>query len=92
MHAHILGNGQVVVHAHPYNKSQDAAPFKKHHHSATEFIQLSQLQLLFFVSLFVAVLTAFSQPVQFGCEQSRYNQLFYSRQQGRSPPFVKSDT
>lgn len=86
MHAHILGNGQVVVHAHPYNKSQDAAPFKKHQHSAPEFIQLSQLQLLFLVSLFVAVLTAYSRPVHFGCKQFRYDQSFYGRRQGRSPP------
>lgn len=49
LHAHKLSNGQIIVHAHPYNKCSDSAPLKSHPHTTAEFYHLSHIQLLFFV-------------------------------------------
>ena len=46
-HSHKLANGEVVSHAHPYNKTTDSQPFKSHHHSKTELLFLQNIQLLF---------------------------------------------
>ena len=58
---HKLANGRFIVHAHPYNKSQDSAPFKKHNHTAQELFHISHLQLLYVIG----VLTTFSILVAF---------------------------
>lgn len=87
MHVHALGNGKFVMHAHPYNKSQDPAPFKTHHHSGSEFIHLSQLQLLFFVAFFSVILIAASHDSQrLICDHFVKSQVFLCIRQGRSPP------
>ena len=53
IHAHKLPNGYIIIHAHPFNKSKDAVPFKIHYHSNVEFLLLHNLQLLFFVGIFI---------------------------------------
>jgi hypothetical protein len=43
-HYHYLADGQVISHAHPYNKSANqGTPFKSHKHSKTQLIFLSIL-------------------------------------------------
>lgn len=37
-HSHILDNGTVITHAHPYDKGADNAPLKSHHHSQAELL------------------------------------------------------
>jgi hypothetical protein len=46
-HTHIMANGQVISHAHPYNKTTDSKPFKSHHHTRTEFVFYKNLGMLF---------------------------------------------
>ena len=54
-HYHILENGLVVEHAHPYkNNTIPDYPFQKHHHSDFEYTLLAQISqlagiLIFFV-------------------------------------------
>ncbi len=38
-HSHVLSDGSVVTHSHPYN-TDDKSPYKTHHHSKTEYILL----------------------------------------------------
>ncbi|MBL7113747.1 MAG: hypothetical protein ISS19_17540 [Bacteroidales bacterium] len=41
-HYHYLSDGQVISHAHPYNKTTNqGSPFKSHQHSKTQLIFLS---------------------------------------------------
>lgn len=54
MHVHRLENGKMVIHAHPFNKSQDNEPVKSHHHSTFDFLQIQQAQILFWVA-FIAL-------------------------------------
>jgi len=56
-HSHILPDGTVITHSHPYNKSDDTEPLKKHHHSNLELFVIGQstllLQVLFLVYIFL---------------------------------------
>jgi hypothetical protein len=41
-HYHIMSNGAVVIHAHPYKSNTiPETPFQKHHHNNFEFLFLS---------------------------------------------------
>lgn len=87
LHSHKLANGKVLVHAHPYNKGQDSAPFKKHHHTDEQFFQLAHVQLLFIVAI-VAVLAGLylkSTP-KVTVIASQIHSLFIVRKKGRAPP------
>mgnify|MGYP006946287589 CR=1 FL=1 len=67
MHTHIMANGTVVTHAHPYDKS-DHSPFKSHKHSNSELLFLQQLKdflpiLAFvFTALLIVKLSSFRNP------------------------------
>lgn len=54
---HILKDGSVITHTHPYNKS-DAKPFKEHHHSKPELLLYNLHKILFVVSAFDLILIA----------------------------------
>lgn len=59
IHSHILSDGTVIVHAHPYNKTNDSQPFKSHKHSKTDIILLQNIQqYLPLLLLALAFLTA----------------------------------
>lgn len=40
-HAHLLTDGCLIYHAHPFNKSADTGPVKSHSHSENELLILS---------------------------------------------------
>jgi hypothetical protein len=56
IHSHRLLNGKIISHAHPFNKSQDSAPFKQHSHSSLELFILEQLETLFGGILFLLLI------------------------------------
>jgi len=46
-HYHILENGMVVEHSHPFkNNPKPGTPFQKHHHTDFEFTVLAQISHL----------------------------------------------
>lgn len=54
-HYHVLDNGTVMKHAHPYKSSTvPGTPFQKHHHNSFEFLFLSLIYSA--VPLLVALL------------------------------------
>jgi hypothetical protein len=59
-HTHVLDDGTMVVHAHPYDKPSDSSPTKHHHHSKDEIVLLNQADLLYFVFLGSFTLVLFS--------------------------------
>ncbi len=79
IHAHKMDDGRIVVHAHPYDKSDDSQPYKSHHHTKTEllFFDNVKLHFLFVFFLFVFLnlvnksrflflfITSFIQPYKF---------------------------
>ena len=69
IHAHKTDDGRIVVHAHPYDKSDDSQPYKSHQHTKTEFLFLDKLKLLF---LFIFILFVFLNIIN----KSRFLFLF----------------
>ncbi|NHZ85351.1 MAG: hypothetical protein GWP19_05665 [Planctomycetia bacterium] len=61
IHAHKMDDSRIVVHAHPYDKSDDSQPYKSHHHTKTEFLFLRNLGFLF---LFIFLLFIFLNLVK----------------------------
>jgi hypothetical protein len=53
-HYHVLGNGIMVKHAHPYNKAENpGTPFSSHKHTDFEFFILGQLSALSLLLVFL---------------------------------------
>ena len=87
LHSHQLANGKIITHAHPYNKSNDSAPIKSHHHSKIELTFLVNLQLLFiFTLIFIFVLDVTKMKSYVVINQQFYPQSFKILCQGRAPP------
>ena len=86
-HSHMLNNGTVVSHAHPFQKASDTEPIKKHQHSDSGYVLLNQLNILFVVAFVVAVLALMSKVfihVEDGVQQ--YFSGYISHKLGRAPP------
>lgn len=87
IHKHISKDGNVVIHAHPYNKSQDSRQNRSHEHSAGDLVFLASLEsfLPAAITIFIAVITSvtiiYNELRQFLNPQ--FNYLF---NQERAPP------
>jgi hypothetical protein len=88
-HTHLLADGTIITHAHPYTKTNAPGPVTNHSHTQNQLFLLSVAELLFF--FFVAALilifrnnyTLFSEtPVSF------YFLLSLNRLKNKSPPFL----
>ncbi|MBL7972004.1 MAG: hypothetical protein JNL03_10835 [Prolixibacteraceae bacterium] len=87
LHSHILTDGTIITHAHPYQTTDDSKPFKSHHHTQAAFSFFSNMQLLFcsaFAALFILTLhnkltLAVSGLLPYTCYYS-------SILKGRAPP------
>ena len=68
-HIHVLPNGSVVSHAHPFSKSNEGNPNSSHQHSNTQLFLMDQLDILMlfviagFVLKQVLTSTGFKEPV-----------------------------
>ncbi len=88
LHIHILDNGTIIEHAHPYNKSKDREPFKSHHHSDAQFLIFEQLKILFLSIFATPALIAFMKAEKFFFECiSDDTVACIILHQGRAPPF-----
>lgn len=87
LHTHKLNDGGVVIHAHPYNKSEDTAPFKSHHHTKAEWVFFHHIEilfLLFFVVFILFPLCCKSRLPVYSMHSYRVLWIHYVR--GRAPP------
>ncbi len=86
-HIHKLEDGSIVVHAHPYDKSENENSGKTHHHVKAELFFLQSLELLFYIAILSAFLyLGFLVLEIFSCSVVLYrgNNLFLLL--GRAPP------
>jgi hypothetical protein len=88
-HAHLLSDGRLVSHAHPFNRSNDTNPYKSHNHSSAQLFYLENLEVffpIFFLSIAVHQLNKFVYlPIsQYSPIQSQY----FSIHLGRAPPVL----
>lgn len=86
-HSHKEADGTIVSHAHPYNKSSDSGPLKKHHHTSFQFALLAQLNELFFMAILMVALYNSSKKLVYVTDGiPHYVSGFISQNSGRSPP------
>lgn len=90
IHSHILPDGEVVQHAHPYNTSENPeSPYETHHHSSFEILLLNNLFSFLWI-IIAAVFIVFNKHVQI----ISINKLFfrktntYSFSLSRGPPIA----
>jgi hypothetical protein len=92
-HYHVLGNGIMVKHAHPYNKAENpGTPFSSHKHTDFEFFILGQLSALslLLVVLFLTLLAVIDfsgKSIFYRFQFPFLQQQILSLQFLRAPPY-----
>ena len=87
IHSHLLADGNVVTHAHPYNKTNDSKPIKSHHHTKSELLFLEQLKSLFPLIFVLLAFLLVTRKVKYVNEfNTDYIPACLNIQRGRSPP------
>ena len=90
VHNHVLPNGEVVQHAHPYSKSDNpGSPYKTHHHSSFEFYLLNNMfSFLWIITL--ALVIMFHNKIHFISVKKNVFRIAYnySFSLSRGPPIV----
>lgn len=88
MHMHVLDNGFVVTHAHPFDKTSDNELPKKHKHSPEEILFLTTLGLFFLgFILIVGWKLQELKSYKFVYREFAYCISVPNLNSGRAPPF-----
>lgn len=86
-HIHVLPNGSVFTHAHPFSKSTEDNPGSSHQHSNTEIILLAQLDILILLISVAFVFERFAVSIRFNEPATdRLRTAFVPFLPGRAPP------
>lgn len=89
IHVHKLTDGTTIVHAHPYDKSNDSRPFKSHHHSKAEFLIYQNFETLFLLCFLTLILVELIRKEKVIFELKTNHSLFLiNLQKGRAPPIL----
>ena len=64
-HTHVMPDGSIVSHAHPFNKSQESEQGGSHQHSSLEYFLLQNLLLLFSAAIGSLVLNCAAPGTRF---------------------------
>ncbi|ALO15517.1 hypothetical protein L21SP5_01877 [Salinivirga cyanobacteriivorans] len=87
LHVHEANDGTLIVHAHPFNKSADNDPIKKHHHNLLEYVLLSHFDLLFIASLLFTLAGKFAPEIILGIKRKKCSgHIFLTFKPLRAPP------
>ncbi len=87
LHVHEANDGTLIVHAHPFNKSADNDPIKKHHHNLLEYVLLSHFDLIFIASLLFTLAVKFAPEIILGIKRKKCSgQIFLTFKPLRAPP------
>ena len=89
MHTHVLADGTIVAHSHPYDKSENSGSSQSHHHTSIEFILLDNLYILFlsFIAAFIPGVFTGNPGYSFQLVSSLPSAICNTNQ-GRAPPIV----
>jgi len=84
---HVYGN-KVITHSHPYNKSTDNDPVKKHHHSDSFLLLISIIESASFILLTGLILIHFSKSLRFNLVSTPdYTRPAVLKLSARAPPW-----
>lgn len=86
-HSHLLSNGQIISHAHPYDKNNDTKPFKSHHHTKSVILFFENIKILFPVIFLLLTTSMFLQKAKyFLIPSDKIYTVGILIKKGRSPP------
>ena len=87
-HFHKLANGNLIVHAHPFSKSdQTSIPPKTHEHTKVELLVLDNLLLLFAGKILVTISSLVStQKIERFCATYAIHYARFRHFSNRAPP------
>lgn len=89
IHTHILADGSIISHAHPYHKADQSHNQQQHQHTNAELILFHNLQILFLTAIPIAFVflnlhnTFIQIPQLLGLSVS-YDSVI----KGRAPPIL----
>ena len=91
LHTHILADGTVIIHAHPYHKTDQSCPVTNHTHTRNELLSLSLLQILFFSFTFL-FFYFFKSGIKhrFSIKLRFYRCLSHSLLKNKAPPYYST--
>ncbi len=64
-HVHVLPDGSVIVHAHPFSKNTENNKGNSHQHSNLDIFLLEIMSVLFFSTIVASTLELFARSAQF---------------------------
>lgn len=90
-HSHVLDDGTVITHAHPYDKGADNAPLKNHHHTTAELLLFNILNFLPTVAFaFAFAILIKKKPFFHLTNEKSYHSTCWRFILGRAPPALIS--
>jgi len=92
-HYHILDNGMVVQHAHPFkNNPIHGTPYQNHQHSDFEYTILAQISnivsLLVFLMVAGLIIDRIAKPFHFYFPEIAIKSVNHGGDRLRGPPFI----
>lgn len=86
-HIHILADGNLIAHTHPYHHHEDSKDSPQHRHESKELFFFEHFEVLFPV-IFIALLiiALFNLLDIFKISGNKYPEFYVFLLQGRSPP------
>ncbi|MBN2699347.1 MAG: hypothetical protein JXR52_11030 [Bacteroidales bacterium] len=86
-HTHLLGNGEIITHAHPFDRKTDSQPSDNHHHSESELLFFQICETLYPVMFISAGLIGLLPRLKSVIHFSRHiHYTFIPFHTGRLPP------
>ncbi|MEA3317535.1 MAG: hypothetical protein U9R54_06220 [Bacteroidota bacterium] len=87
LHTHKLSDGTIVIHSHPYEKTNNPVSEESHHHSNILLHFSQNLSLLFFIVFLVIGTSLFLRKTLFSYQViNNYTRYYFSIHKGRAPP------
>jgi len=86
-HTHKLADGTIMIHSHPYDRSNDSKPYKTHQHTKTEFLFFQNNEILFSLLFLTIAFNPFAQKTYFCFHiSSNYASACIIIHKSRAPP------
>lgn len=88
VHVHVLADGSLVTHAHPFNKNAESSGAQQHQHSSLEFFIFHGFELLILGALTsAALLLSFKELKKHWSTRTQPIPGLQNTSQGRAPPY-----
>ena len=88
-HSHMLADGSVITHTHPYNKGADSSPFKSHVHHDIDQVFSDSLQYLVLAFLVLFLFFQIAEALKKARIAYSINAASVAGIFGRAPPSLQ---